>query len=250
MMLTREIILAKLTDYLDHRLSKQAVYEWALSVAVSHEFEEASLKDALIGRTVQALIDIGHDDLKAIPTYKALDYYHRCLSGELTFEPLETKRDLDTLDLSKQIFRFERGATAEEKRKEQRKLFPIFRLYAVLFGLFSFAIHAFSIVNPEFLRFGEAIPTRSDNLSDSIPNLLYSLFIILPFSITTRGVLFWPSLFILLVGMLYYVYLPFSLIIKLSVHPIFVLALMPFTSIPALLAFFLLLDARGVWKKP
>ena len=243
-MLTRAIILEKLTGYLNQRLSKQAIYEWALFVAVSHEFEKIAAEDLLIGKTIQALIDINHDDLKNIPTHKMLEYYRRCLAGELTFEPLEYMRNLERMDLSKEQFAADEEKKVEKRHEERKQIRLMVRIYVVLFAFCSLVIHLFSILQPNFLRFAETIPTRLENLWDSLPHVLYAIIILLPMRLTARGNFFYITFFVSLWGLFLYWYLPFIIVSKLAINMIFILALLPFSAIPASLAVWLLIKTR------
>ena len=78
-MIERELVLKKLTQYLNSEISRTDVHAWALSVAVAREFDQEA--DPLVTMTVHSLIDISHDNLKKIPSRRALEYYRLCLEG-------------------------------------------------------------------------------------------------------------------------------------------------------------------------
>jgi len=99
MALNRDIILQKLNKYFNQDISKDDIHTWALSVAVSRDYQDVVKSDLLIAKTIQTIIDMHHDDIKAIPTNKALEYYRRCLEGLEEFKPLESRGDLADLNI-------------------------------------------------------------------------------------------------------------------------------------------------------
>ncbi len=241
MIVNRETILRELSAYLNNELSKQEVYEWALSVAVTDHFQELARGDVLIRRTIQAMIDINHDDLKFIPTRKALEYYRRCLVGEEKFVPLEINKDLKNLNIP--------DDPDIVNRKKKPKYFIFFRIYIIIFSICSLTIHIASMIDPAFFNLDQTSPTRLAVIKESFPHVFYALFVLIPVRYLVRWVLFYPSFVFLSLGMLYYWYISFQMVLKLSLNMVFIFMILPLTAIPATLALFLLMMGREEFKE-
>ena len=247
-MIDRKTILEKLAEYLNNKISQEEIYKWALAVAVSEEYDELAGKDLLIRKTIQALIDIHHDDLKLIPTRKALEYYRRCLVGEEKFEPLEDKKDLKRLNIpdfpQEQPQRVKTPKPKKPKQGGGKEFYIAFRIYTIIFSISSLTIHIISIIKPDLFSFDEEIPTRMEVVTRSLPHLLYAFFVLVPMWLTARGVLYYLSFLVLTLGMLYYWYLSAVIVMNYSLHLIFILAILPFCAFPATLALYLLMVNR------
>ena len=248
-MLNREILLKKLTGYLNKEISLEDIYLWALGVAVSPDYEIISRSDLLAGQVIKDLVDLHHDDLKRVPTRKALEYYRDCLGGKEDYDPQKIK----TLGF------YETGTQASVKRVAQRReeekedwesdFFALSRMYVIFFGMCSLAINLFSILKPEFIRSQGVIPTHFEVFKDSLPHILYAVLILSPSRWVTRGTLFYLSFPLAMFGMLYYWYISVSIITKLSLHFMFVLVILPFSAIPAALVLVLLIVSREEWRQ-
>lgn len=243
-MINREILLEKLTGYLDGTISKEEAYGWALGIAVSAEFERVAKEDALIGRAVRDLIDINHADLAAVPGRKAFEYYQKCLLGKMEFK-------LKGIDVQKlEAFDNPEQVVVKKKRKNNiKQVLIICRVYIVIFCLCSLVMHGISVVKPDFLRFEDSIPSRAETIKESLPHLLYAFVVLLPVGFTAKGLLFFVTFPVLVVGMFYYWYISVALVTKLSLNIIFAFVLLPFSAIPATLALVMLVMRRNSIKK-
>lgn len=88
MTVTREKTLEMLHDYLEGKISKEIVHQWALKIVVSNEFDKLRVEDELLSETVHALFDLHHEggDEKFNPTIEELEYYKNCLEGKIKFK--------------------------------------------------------------------------------------------------------------------------------------------------------------------
>jgi hypothetical protein len=259
MNLTRETVLAKLTGYLDKEISKSAIYEWALFVAVSKEYEQLAPQDPLIATAVQALIDINHDDLKKIPTNKALEYYRRCLKDEIEFIPLEERRDIDKLVIQDQQPAAPAITVPPEtslvnallKKQDYTRLLIAMRVYVIVFAVCSLGIHIYSFINPEFMQMARDFTSRFNSVKESLPHVLYALLVLLPPRFLARDTLYIVSLALLIVGFFYYWYIAITIVDKLALHPLLILIILPFSALPATLTLILLWAYRQTFtQKP
>jgi hypothetical protein len=246
MSLTREDVLIKLTDFLNNKIPKAEIHEWALLVATAEDFEQTAQRDPLIGKTIQCLIDINHNDIKYIPTPKALEYYRRCLTGEEIYQPLEQRRDLHKIKIPEMKLA-DVGEPPEVIRRREwwQGVLWIVRIYVILFAMSSLAIDIAALVQPELFRGGEDIPSRLENFKESYKQMIYAFFILLPPTILSRRPTIYLSLPIVIWGVYHYWEFVISKIDKLP-HPMFLLAFLPFSAIPAAMALFLLLVR---WKE-
>jgi len=252
MQLNRETVLAKLTGYLDKEISKSAIYEWALFVAVSKEYEQVVSQDPLVANTVQALIDINHDDLKKIPTHKALEYYRRCLKGELEFIPLEDRMDIDQLGIPDEpppsapvsVGPETARVNALIKRHDYTRVLKLMRLYVVGFALSSLGIHIFSVIDPDFIRLTGEQTSRWNSARESLPHVLYAFLVLLPPAFLAKDILYPAAIALLTTGFFYYWYIAYIIVQKLTLHPLFILVFLPFSAVPATLAVLQLLAYR------
>ena len=230
MLIDRMTVLVKLKGFLNGELSKEEVYHWALSKAVSEEFLNLPQIDPLLFETLQALVDINHEDAEVIFTREDLEYYQRCLEGNEEFNSLRAKR------------------TQNKPRAVPKKFFIdldlIARIYVVMFGICSVIIHFVGIFIPNFLRMNINPPSRLDSFLDSLPHFVYAVFLFLSPKVLARGNLYYVALMASTFGIFYYVNLTFNIVKALGVHILVVLVLLPYGGLPAALALYLLFKAR------
>ncbi len=241
-MIDRAGVLAKLNDYLEEKISKTEVYEWALMLALSKEYEDIAVQDPLIQKTVLAMIDINHADIKKIPPRKSLEYLKHCLEGSEEF--LEVTLPAQAASEETQNPKYQFLKKAFRPRDVPKGVLVILRIYVIVFCLCSIAIHSVSILNPGFLRLGESTPSSAAIVRESFPHLIYAFFLLIPPVWIARGIWFYLSFPILTFGMLYYWYISFSFAMKFALSAIFILVVLPFSAIPATLALVLLFIYR------
>ena len=261
MSITRQIILEKLTAYLSNKISKQEVYEWALAVAVSGKLESTP-SDSLLRTAVKAMIEMNHSDLARVPTRKALEYYRRCLAGELEFIPLEAHKELHKLDIPEVAEEVNRGDTLRNLELGSRtvSLFQAFqewehrmdailtaRLYVIIFAICSVAVQISSLLSPGFMQIGLLVPSRWDALLEAFPHLVYAYIILLPPRKLVPTKMFILALPFLVMGVVFYWTIAGMLIAKLSLPWIALIVFLPFSAIPAALALALVVIEK--WGK-
>ncbi|OGP79239.1 MAG: hypothetical protein A2V86_08375 [Deltaproteobacteria bacterium RBG_16_49_23] len=85
---TREEALEMLNGYLSGKLSKEIIYQWALKIVISDEFDKLRVKDELLSGVIHALFDLHHEgeEEKFNPTADELEYYRNCLEGKIEFK--------------------------------------------------------------------------------------------------------------------------------------------------------------------
>ena len=85
---TREEALETLNGYLSGKLSKEIIYQWALKIVISDEFDKLRVKDELLSGVIHALFDLHHEgeEEKFNPTADELEYYRNCLEGKIEFK--------------------------------------------------------------------------------------------------------------------------------------------------------------------
>lgn len=254
-MLNRQTVSEKLTAYLNNTVSKQEIYEWALSSAVSKDFEEITAQDPLLKTAVNAMIEMNHSDLRRLPTRKALEYYRRCLAGELEFIPLEAHKELHKLNIPDIP---EERKTDTPLRTPLIKLWPQMirewkylkdtiltaRIYVIIFAVCSLAVQISSILSPGFMQIGLWVPARWQAFLDAFPHLVYAYVVLMPPQRFVPTRMFVLALPLLIIGVVFYWTISWMILMKLSLSWIFILALLPFTVIPALLALFLVIMAK------
>ena len=248
MLINREIVLKELSAYLNHQISKQEIYEWALLVASAPNFEDLAPKDPLVKAAVNAMIEMNHTGLAHVPTRKAMEYYRRCLSGELEFIPLESHRGLDKLNISDipedRVLAVLSNQLPLPKLKEWKYLKGTIltaRLYVIIFAVCSVVVQISFIVSPGFMQIGLFIPSRWQALVDAFPHLVYAYLVLLPPERFVPTRMFVVAVPLLILGVVFYWTISWVIVAKLSLPWILFLVLLPFSAIPAILALLLVI---------
>jgi hypothetical protein len=225
----RQVVLSKVTQFLNNEISQEEIYTWALEVAVSKEYEELSKQDPLLKETIETLLMMQHPGFKVVPTRKAIEYYRRCLSGDEQFIPLKERKDLDKLKIPDEV----REVIQQQKEKQslRGKVFLLMRIYVLLFGLAVLGVYAFSILKGGLAVLG-AEPTSKLLVWEPILYMLYALIIILPLRFTAKGILFYFTFPIVIIGMVYF----WSIPVRLFQSVLLILLALPLSGIPATLA--------------
>ena len=217
MELTRQILLKRIQAYLKGSVTKDQLYQWALAAAVSDEYEDFKNKDVLITQTVQVLIDINKGDKNPEEFNKKLVYHQKCLAGEDDYVPRKIEAPAQT-------------------KETPADFFVIIRIYIIIFAASSILLNFFSLLNPNFLQFGEGSASFANAVKDALPHLIYAAVILMPLKVSAKGLLFFPVFLVLCLGMLFYWYIPISLVNKFTLNPVSILIVLPFSAMPATLA--------------
>jgi len=250
-MVDRAILIAKITGYLAGTVTKDALYEWALFVAVSREYEAMSQQDVLVRDVVQSMMNINHHDPHLAPSAKMFEYYRRCLAGEAAYDPAHLVEQLAKIPVMKdpagtmppdvRALKLKPG-----HRSFKSRVFRVLRFYVVSFAYCSLGIQLVSILNPSAFHFGENIPSSGEVLKDAVTQIIYALLLLLPLAVTAREPWAFVALPATAYGVFYYGQIAFELITKLNLNVFFIVAILPFSVLPATIAFLLLV---GQWKK-
>jgi hypothetical protein len=237
MTVERQTLLRKVGQFLAQEISQDAIYAWALQIAVSREYEDLAKQDPLIKETIEALLMMQHTDLKAVPTRKAIEYYRRCLSGEEKFVPLRERKDLDKLRIPNEF----REAMGRKKmgKTGKEKVFALMRFYVALFGLSVLGIYAFSLIRDGLLG-PAAGAVKMSALWEPMLYIIYALTIVMPVRFMAKGFLFYFTFPILLLGMIYF----WSIPVRLFQNILFIILALPLSAIPATLAVILFARAK------
>lgn len=254
MIIDRQVAVTKVEGLLGGAFPQNEIYEWALFIAVSPEYEAVVKTDPLLEHLIQFLLEINNQRPRPLPLPQILDYYRSCLKGEQSFDPAHVQQIIQGAVFPRET---ESAMAAEQedgkggkKEKQNRRYGERFnytaRVYIKIFGFCSLAIHLFSILKPDFLMHGvAAAPTRLDVLANSWPHILYAAVVLFPKRFLVRGVWYFVTFAILTWGMLYYWYISTAMVMKLSLNFIFVLVILPFSAIPATLALVLFFFYRA-----
>ncbi len=242
MELNRDLIIEKIEALLGGQMDKDAVYRWALGVAVSEDFAQFCKKDPVAAQVVQVLIDIQHNDVKSIPTLKALAYYRLCLKGEREYLPLGEIKDRDIEAPAVNVEEAQGLGLVEEGVKTFIDKFArSLRILTLIFGGIVFVASFFYVIL-------EAAPGQPDRVKSAFKTfglLIYSVFVILPPSFLVKEKAFLWAVPILLFGMIFSWYYSLNIIPGMFsgiVERCFLSALI---IIPATVAFMLLFRAKG-----
>lgn len=242
MELSRNFIIEKIDELLEGRSDKDAVYRWALGIAVTEDFGKFCQADPVAAQVVQTLIDINHNDVQSIPTLKALAYYKLCLKGEREYRPLGQIKDLNIegpVDHEEDVCGLE---VIEEGVKSFVDRFArAIRIVTLVFGAIVFVSSFVAVIV-------EAAPGQPGRVKAALKIfafLIYSVFVVLPPSLIAKERSFFLAVPILLFGVIVSCYYSLNLIPEMFsglVIQIFLSALIIF---PATAAFMLLFRARG-----
>ena len=230
----RQAVSDKLEAFLTGQLPQEGIYEWALSEVCKEDYEKTTQADLLLKETMQAILDINHDNVKLRPDRSDLTYCLNCLKGKEGFEPLE-----------KRI----KQRQAEERRKGRdpesiKKILKMCRVYTVLFGICSLAVNIFALFKPQVFRLSFAGLSGTNTFIEVAANIIYAVTILWPAEKIGRGKFFYLSALILSLGFIYYWWASLSIVLKLSLHPLMIFVVAPFSGFPATLGLALLLKRK------
>ncbi|MCR4337837.1 MAG: hypothetical protein NUV91_08545 [Candidatus Omnitrophica bacterium] len=247
MPLTRQLLLSLLTAYLNQEISAQEVYDRGLSIAFSDEYETVIQQDPLIKATLQALMDSNPQDPRQAPARSQLEYYQRCLAGQDEYLEKGKKKT--------EAGHLREGTSVQQQVRLFGQDFPktkfsiLLRAYVLFFALSSLFINFLSILQPNFISFGEGDFSRAERWGEASPYIFYSLVLLIPIKLSCRGILFYGIFPVLTLGMFYYWYVSFAPAMDLSLGPFFPAVMFLFGALPATLAWILLLICREENRK-
>jgi len=242
MSLTRSEALQVLNDFLNDKISQVKVYEWALVQAVAKDYEMVAQNDPLLGETIQAFLDMSHQQGDYIPTRDDISYYQRCLQGQASFEPLSIR-----LEKMKEA---QKKMVQEEKVKARQSVIvhktfsrTVMRVYVIMFALTSLTVNIIEIIKPGFFKVGEAL-THGQAFREALPHFGYVIFLLIPPYIVVNGFLYYLTLPVLFMGVIFYFYITVSIVLQLKLNPLLIVCFAPFALVPALLALWLVMTQK------
>lgn len=246
MELNRDILSEKLDAYFDGELARTDLYQWALKAAIEEDMANLLHKDFLAAQLIEDLVNLQNKNPQKATSEKLLNYYRKCLSGTEDFSPEKRKEFLPPRSFAAESTEgFPEGFPAGAGGRivsEKRQSFLLTKTYVILFAVCSLLIHTSSIVFPEmFYLEKKSFPALA---ADSLPFMLYSIALLIPFRWAVKGGWFYAFFFVFMLGLFYYFYASVTLVSQLSLSPVFILVILPFSVIPALLAVVLLLQKK------
>lgn len=249
MQFERQIILVKLKGFVTGAVPKSEIYEWALFVAVSRDFEELAKQDPLAEKIVQFLIEINNEREKPLPLREVLQYFIDCLEGRKDFDQqkfdvligAETPGTAPAPPVSKAA-----DQTALQKKKFTFPKFDlnvILKVYVIAFVVISVLLNLFAALSPQFLvRAGEIAPSSAESWRAALPHLCYGAVMLLALTLKVPRVVFYGIFFVAVLGMFFYWYVATDILLKNGRSLIYLLPLAPFVTLPPTAGFFLMLD--------
>jgi hypothetical protein len=262
MSVERKLLLVKLLGFLTGEISKTEIYEWALFVAVSRDYEELIKNDKLSEYIIQFMIDVDKPRTTTTPTKKIVEYFIACLEDKKQFSeedykvliadqppakpgagtkavPAEAKQNL-------QISVKPPSENAENAKKESVKeswFALVARIYVFIFIGISLALNLTVIFKPDFLmQPGEIAPLPDNVLRDAFPHLFYGLTMIIALIVRGPKILFYPLFFIAAWGMFFYWY-SITMFVSEKQWPLYYLVILsPILTLPPTMMFWIMLS--------
>ncbi|MCC6758973.1 MAG: hypothetical protein IT395_05055 [Candidatus Omnitrophica bacterium] len=259
MSVERKLLLVKLIGFLTGEISKNEIYEWALFVAVSRDYEELVKNDKLSEQIMQFLIDVNKPRTTTAPTQKILEYFIACLEDKKQFSEDDYK--LLIADQPSKTATVPKSAVAAKKPLRipvpvlspgKRTLISrIANIYVFLFVSISIILNLTVILKPDFLvNPGEVAPIPDQVLRDAFPHLFYGITMIIALLVRGPRILFYALFFIATWGMLFYWY-SITIFIFENKWPLYYLVMLsPALTLPPTLMFWIMLTRWFNVKEP
>src|SRR3989338_330444 len=246
MAMTRSEVQEILKIFLEGKVSQEGGYEWVWAKVVTKDYKDIAQIDPLISETMQALIDINHDDVVVIPTRKDLEYYYLCLDGQKQFVS-RTARKQENKKLHQQEkaekIRAAKASLTQTLLSIDRELFyTMAKVYVCLFAVTSLLINVLGILKPEFFRPGTNT-TSLKVLLEAAPHIVYAILLLLPRALLTRGIWYPFALFVFSAATVFYWFVTIAIVVRFSLNIFLLVLFAPFAGITAFLALWLL------WKE-
>ena len=88
MAVTREETLRVLRNYLEGRLDRETVNNWADDIVNSEEYDKIATTDKLLADTIQTMWELHHEgeDERFNPGMEEFEYYRNCLEGKTDYD--------------------------------------------------------------------------------------------------------------------------------------------------------------------
>jgi len=264
----RGIIITKLKGYSTGALTKNEVYEWALFVAVSREYELMAKQDPLAERVIQFFIEINSESPKSVSSQNIAQYFIDCLEDrkEFSYESLKAfstnkpaaqatavtpstakKKPPEPVKLAVDPFA---GPVSKPVNFSRIDLEKIFKFYVFVFAGIVVLLNLVSALNPNFLVRPEEIPpTTAESWSAAFPHIIYGIIIILALVLKVPKIVFYFFFFFSVLGMFFYWYVATDLLLKNGRPLVYLLLIAPLVSLPPTAGFYILLQ-RWVAELP
>lgn len=244
MVIEHKQVLSKLVGFLTGEISKAEIYQWALSIVVSSEYENLIKQDKLVEQIFQFLIDIEKPKHELAPTKKVLEYFVKCLKAEKIFSAQDYKALIG--DKSAPA-----AATNTKQKSSQIEKSPLplswlvmaAKIYALIFVIISILLNTAIVIKPDLLiKPGEIAPTLAEVGKEAIPHLVYGILILFAMSVKVPRVVFYGVIPVGIWGMFFYWSSATSMILKHGVSLFTILFLVVFMALPPTAVFFVLLS--------
>ncbi len=238
-----KLILGKLIGFSTGEISKSEIYEWALYVVVSSEYENFLKHDKLTEQIFQFLIDIEKPKLATAPTKKILQYFIDCLEDRKNFSP----EDYNVLISDKPIT--PKKSLAKQSSGEVKKLpahltglAKLAKIYVLLFVTGLVFLNTAAVVKPDLLvKPSQIAPSAFEVRKEALPHLIYGILILVAMSVKVPRVVFYGFIPVGIWGMFFYWSASTSFGLKHGLSLLNVLLLLFFVALPPTAAFFVLL---------
>ncbi len=238
MTVERKLVLTKLVGFLTGEISQTEIYEWALFVVVSSDYETIAKNDRLTEQIFQFLIDIDKVRETPAPTKKVLEYFIQCLENQREFTAQDYRALIDDKPGASAV-----SVPVPVKPPAQLGwLVNMARIYVLIFLMGSIFLNAVSILKPNFLvKPDEIAPTAAEVGKDASPHLIYGILILLALSFKMPRFALYAFIPVAIWGMFFYWSAATSFAVKNGLAFLNVLLLMVAVVVPPTAAFFILL---------
>jgi len=264
MSVERKLLFVKLIGFQTGEISKNEIYEWALFVAVSSDYEELIKNDKLAEQIMQFLIDIDKPRTSTTPTKTIVDYFLSCLEEKKQFseeyykaliadqpakQATAAKTAAATAQHKAQKISIQQqpsvteSATDSKKKSAKEIWIPLIaRIYVALFVGVSIVLNLLVIFKSDFLlKQGEIAPLPDEVWRDAFPHLFYGLTMIVALIIKGPRILLLALFFVAAWGMFFYWY-SITMFIFHNKWPLYYLVMLsPILTLPPTMMFWIML---------
>lgn len=238
-----KLILGKLIGFSTGEISKSEIYEWALYVVVSSEYEKSLKHDKLTEQIFQFLIDIEKPKLATAPTKKILQYFIDCLEDRKNFSPDDYKALMDDKPAATaQSFTKQNSQGIKKNPAKLTGLAKLAKIYALIFVTGSILLNTAAVIKPDLLvKPSEIAPSAFEVRKEALPHLIYGILILVAMSVKVPRIVFYGFIPVGIWGMFFYWSASTSFGLKHGLSLLNVLLLLFFVALPPTAAFFVLL---------
>lgn len=264
MSVERKLLLIKLIGFLTGEISKTEIYEWALSVAVSRDYEELIKNDKLSEKIIQFLLDVDKVRSNPLPIKKIVEYLIACLEERKPFDeaqynalvsdqpskqgaPTPTSANPNITVNPASVPQSKTAASAPLESKEPPAkmswITVVARVYIFLFITISLIMNLVGIFKPDFLlQPGEVPPVADDVWRDAFPHVFYAVTMLIALFLRGPKIVFFPLFFIAAWGMFFYWYSITMFILDHKWPLYYLVMLSPLLTLPPTLMFWIMLS--------